>query len=315
MTTSIDGVIGQMMALGMPPIGAHELRLNAGRWVRYGPAKRAYYRIDERISRAGRVYYTGAFGFKGNGPHLIEYQGAHLSPEDARRLEQERALAAVREGRRRTREVQSAADKAIETWARATATGSSPYLIRKLVEGASGVRYLGPNVVVPRAPYDRPDELAGVQIIRPDGTKRFTAGMAARGTCASIGLHCERDPILIAEGLATAASCWLALSRVFRVVVAFDCGNLLPVAEAVRARHPRAPLLICADDDYLTDGNPGRTKAVAAARAVARCGVVYPLFRKRGTAKLTDFNDLHCVEGLAEVSEQLAFAMQWLHKV
>lgn len=316
MTTSIDGVIGQMMALGMPPIGAHELRLNAGRWVRYGPGKRAYYRIDERVSRAGRAYYVGAFGFKGNGPHLIEYQGAQLSPEDARRLEQERALAAVREERRRAREIQSAADRAVETWTRASRTGQSPYLIRKLVDGVAGVRYLGPNVIVPRAPYAQPDALAGVQIIRPDGSKRFTAGMATRGTCASIGLHCDRDPILIAEGLATAASCWLALSRVFRVVVAFDCGNLRAVTEAVRAQHARAPLLICADDDYRTAGNPGRTAAVEAAKAVSRCGVVYPLFRKRDAERmLTDFNDLHCAEGLDEVAEQISYSMQWLHKV
>ncbi|MEY2686062.1 MAG: hypothetical protein RL375_260, partial [Pseudomonadota bacterium] len=43
--------------------------------------------------------------------------------------------------------------------------------------------------------------------------------------------------------------------------------------------------------------------------------VVYPIFRGRGTAKLTDFNDLHASEGLDEVAEQLIMAMQWLHKL
>lgn len=316
MTTSIDAVISQMLALGMPPIGAHELRLNAGRWVRYGPGKKAYYRIDERVSRGGRSYYVGAFGFKGNGPHLVEYHGAQLSPYEIQRMEGERKLAAVREERRRAREVQSAADKAGETWANAAASGMSPYLQRKQAAAlAPWVRYMGSNVVVPMARYDRPEQLQGVQIIRPDGSKRFTAGMSKVGTCAVIGLHCDRDPLLIVEGLATGASCWLALSRVYRVIVAFDAGNLLPVVEAVRNQHPRAPILICADDDYMTDGNPGRTKAVAAARAIEHAGVVYPLFRKRAGAKLTDFNDLHCTEGLGEVTEQLVSGMQWLHKV
>lgn len=316
MAATLDAVVAQMAALGMPDISAHELQLNTGRWVRYGPRRKAYYRIDERVSRAGRAYYAGAFGFKGNGPHLIEYQGPQLTPDEVRRLEEGRRIAAEREAKLRAREVQHAADRAADTWRESSPTGSSPYLRRKGLDVPGGwVRYLGPNVVVPMVRYDLPEgeRLKGVQIIRPDGEKRFTAGMEKRGTAAYIGLHAERNPILICEGLATAASVWLAMSRLYRVVVAFDAGNLQPAAEIVRKLHPRAPILVCADDDHLTPGNPGRVKAVAAARSVLG-GVVYPLFRSRG-AKCTDFNDLHQAEGLGEVTKQLLSALTWLHKV
>jgi putative DNA primase/helicase len=317
MASSLDAVISQMCALGMPDISAHELQLNTGRWVRYGPRKKAYYRIDERVSRAGRAYFVGAFGFKGNGPYLVEYQGETLSPDEIRRLEEARRIAAERDAKLRSREIQLAADRAADTWRDASPTGSSPYLQRKGVEISGGwVRYLGPNVVVPMVRYDLPEgeRIKGVQIIRPDGEKRFTAGMEKKGTAAVIGLHADRDPILICEGLATAASCWLSMSRIYRVVVAFDAGNLLPVAEIIRSQHPHAPILICADDDYLTEGNPGRVKAVAAATQVDG-RVVYPIFRSRGGAKLTDFNDLHVTEGLPEVTEQLVSACQWLHRL
>lgn len=317
MAGSLAAVVSQMTALGMPDISPHELQLNTGRWVRYGPRRKAYYRIDERVSRAGRAYYVGAFGFKGNGPHLVEYQGEQLAPEEVRRLEEARRVAAERDARLRAREIQSAADRAAETWREASPTGSSPYLQRKGVEIPGGwVRFLGPNLVVPMVRYDLPqgERLKGVQIIRPDGEKRFTAGMAKVGCAAVLGLHELGRPILICEGLATAASVWLALERALRVVVAFDAGNLAPVAKIVRDLYPDAPIGVCADDDYLTPWNPGRAKAQRACMGLGRAQFVRPRFRGRAGAKLTDFNDLHQTEGLAEVRAQIRDLVDFLER-
>jgi len=44
--------------------------------------------------------------------------------------------------------------------------------------------------------------------------------------------------------------------------------NLKAVAEALRAKYPDIEIIISADDDYVTEGNPGITKATEAARAV-----------------------------------------------
>jgi putative DNA primase/helicase len=50
--------------------------------------------------------------------------------------------------------------------------------------------------------------------------------------------------------------------------VAFDCGNLEPVALMVRRMHPNAKIIIAADNDCATPGNPGLTAARKAAIAV-----------------------------------------------
>lgn len=317
MATSLDRVISQMLALGMPDISPHELQLDTQHWQRYGPKKKAYYRILRKVAQSGREYFVGAFGFKGNGPYTIEYEGVQLTPAEIAALNERRDRAAQLEARRRALAVQRAADQALETWRAASVTGTSAYLQRKQVAIDGGwVRYLDDLVVVPMVLADAGVQpvLKGVQIIRPNGEKRFTAGMEKAGCAAVLGMHVEGAPLLICEGLATAASCWLALDRRYRVVVGFDAGNLLPVLTRLRARHPRSPFLICADDDFLTEGNPGRTKANQAARSVDNCGVTFPAFRQRGDRKLTDFNDLHLDQGLSEVAAQIHLALKWLGK-
>jgi hypothetical protein len=44
------------------------------------------------------------------------------------------------------------------------------------------------------------------------------------------------------------------------VVVAFNAGNLLPVARALRERVPATRIVVLADDDHRTEGNPGVAK-------------------------------------------------------
>ncbi len=47
-----------------------------------------------------------------------------------------------------------------------------------------------------------------------------------------------------------------------------NAGNLLEVAQALHSKYPKLRLILAADDDDFTDGNPGITKATEAARAV-----------------------------------------------
>lgn len=74
------------------------------------------------------------------------------------------------------------------------------------------------------------------------------------------------------------------------------------MAQILRAAHPGSWLLICADDDYQTPGNPGLEAAHRAARDVD-ADVTHPVFAHRPAgAKWTDYNDLHLAEGLAAVA-------------
>jgi phage/plasmid primase-like uncharacterized protein len=94
----------------------------------------------------------------------------------------------------------------------------------------------------------------------------------------------DGDLILVTEGYATGLSIREATVNSVPVYVAFDAGNLKPVAERLRARYPLSPLIFCADDDWKTkrpDGtpwNPGVEYAQAAAREVGYAWVIRPLF-------------------------------------
>jgi hypothetical protein len=55
--------------------------------------------------------------------------------------------------------------------------------------------------------------------------------------------------------------------------------------------------------------NAGVAACHAAAAAVGNASVVMPLFKERGDLKLTDFNDLHAVEGIEAVEAQIALAL------
>ena len=91
------------------------------------------------------------------------------------------------------------------------------------------------------------------------------------------------------------------------MAVAFDAGNLQPVAEALRASFPDADLLIAADDDHTTEGNPGASKAAHAAKAVGG-RTVLPRFAD-ASCRGTDFNDLAQAEGPAAVKAQIEAAL------
>ena len=186
-------------------------------------------------------------------------------------------------------------------WALARpAPDTHPYLARKGV-AAQGLRLYKGALVVPVR--DLASTLHGLQFISPGGVKRFLKGGRVRGLCAWLGdlpspSGDEQPTLLIAEGMATAAS--LREASGHTVVIAFHAGNLGAVAAAVRARYYGARIVVCADDDHLTPGNPGRTHAIETARTVGGT-VAVPDFGGDRPADATDFNDLARLRGLPAV--------------
>ncbi len=179
-----------------------------------------------------------------------------------------------------------------------------PYLVRKGV-GAFGIRVYKGALVVPLR--DAAGVLHSLQFITGGGTKRFLKGGRVAGLFCGIGDvgNTTAGVICVAEGYATGASIHLATGH--PVAVAFHAGNLGAVAGVIRDKHPRAQLIICADDDAATPGNPGLTHARAAARAVdARLAV--PAFGADRPDGATDFNDLHQLQGLIAVRNTLSTA-------
>jgi len=111
--------------------------------------------------------------------------------------------------------------------------------------------------------------------------------------------------ICIAEGYATGASIHAATGHA--VAVAFNASNLGPVAGAIRKNHSDARLIVCADDDAGTAGNPVLTRAGAAARGTGAL-VAVPAFGADRPPGATDFNDLHRARDLDAVRDSIAAA-------
>ncbi len=149
-------------------------------------------------------------------------------------------------------------------------------------------------------------ETRGVQFINEDGTKQFLSGMEKKGNFAFLNTeNKDFSKVLLCEGYATGAS--LHEATKLPVAIAFDAGNLEPVAQAIYNKC-KSEIIICADNDQYKDINVGLEKAQEAAKAV-NGKVCVPMFTsKEKEKKLTDFNDLHQSQGLDAVKRQLGFA-------
>jgi RecA/RadA recombinase len=142
-------------------------------------------------------------------------------------------------------------------------------------------------------------ELRNLQRISDDG-KKFLAGGEITGCFHAVGGPLSAaNVVVLCEGYATAATIHEVTG--LPVVSATSCGNLGPVARALRAEYPLVNFLVAADNDTETKGNPGVTHAEAAAKLVNGRAVVPKL---PGGVK-GDFNDLAQAVGPAAVKDQL----------
>ena len=216
---------------------------------------------------------AGVFGdWRTGAMERWQYQSGHtMDPVTRDRLAKAVASANAQRERERASSRLAAQRAARDRWKRAIpADTAHPYLQRKGV-GVHGLRQLGDRLLGPMR--DAAGALWAVQTITQDGEKRFLRGARKRGLYHAIGPQVA-DVLCIAEGYATAASILAATG--YPVAVAFDCGNLLPVARTLRGKFPRARLIVCADNDMTTaertGHNPGIEAATLAAKAVG--GVV-----------------------------------------
>lgn len=192
-----------------------------------------------------------------------------------------------------------AAAQAERDWRAAMPTGTHPYLSTKNIN-LNGARILAAKLIVP---VRIGGALTSLQTIAPDGEKRFLPGGAVAGGYFAIGK--PAGVLCIAEGFATGATIHEATGH--SVAVAFNAGNLEPVARALRNKYPDAQIIVCADDDAATPGNPGLTKAKAATLAVNGL-LAFPDFGADRPIKATDFNDLAAHRGHEAVRQCIALA-------
>jgi len=184
----------------------------------------------------------------------------------------------------------AAACRALEVWSSASSATHHPYLKRKRVLPL-GIRQRNNQLIVPI--WDINGLLCSYQSIDASGKKMFLKNGQVKGCFHLIGGPiCDR--VFICEGFATGASLYMypneTGSKGWPIVVAFFTTNLKPVAVTIARRFPKTEIVICADNDHVTKGNPGLKEGRIAAAAVG-CELFYPRFDDEPFTG-SDFNDL-----------------------
>jgi len=254
-------------------------------------------------SGVSRDFIVGSFGvFHGNdnGKQKIRLSGmgAAVSAQTLAAIKARHADSVRRAAAIRAAEQEKAAFRAGRCWAAylpIPADGAMPDYLRRKGVRAHGLRYSpagNGTIAIPMC--DAAGKVWGLQIIRSSSQKGklekqyWPAGMLKTGHYHLLGS--PGTVVLLAEGYATAATLHEATGLC--TAVAFDASDLLPVAQALHKTWPSVHVLVCADDDYLTAGNPGVAAARNAALAVGG-SVVVPVFPVDRAGKAwTDFNDL-----------------------
>lgn len=220
-------------------------------------------------------------------------EAAHRAKVEAMRREREAEEA------KRKAEAQAAAGMIWNT--AKLAPDEHPYLVRKHIK-ANGAKLHNGALVIPLRADGKTHSL---QFIDENGGKRFLTGGRVSGCYFSIGNPKGAAALCIAEGFATGATIHEATG--YPVAVAFNAGNLLAVAKAMRDKFPDMPIILCADDDYRTEGNPGMTKATEAARSVGGL-LAIPDFGTDRPDGATDFNDMAVLCGADAVKQAITSA-------
>ena len=322
-----DDILEQLQAAGFD---VHQVDLAKRKRVKIaGNSQKGWYSLYEIQLDNGDTALVGSYGwwvgaetFVHKFDLRVDKKKLQLTAEQREavkaRAEAEKKIAEAR----RAAEIERAARQAAIWWRKLKDAGRAAYLERKgFAEGklyGARVSEAG-NLVIPM--QDTAGAIYGLQVIYGDPKVKAKKGrdkdftppkLGKKGRFFQIGLVARGGVVLLCEGFATGASLHEATG--LPVVVAFDAGNLLPVAQALHKAHRRdVRILVCADDDYLTDGNPGKKAAEAAAIAVdgAWTWPIFPGERPTETKGPTDFNDLHVHAdgGLQAVRVQIEAAL------
>jgi len=187
-------------------------------------------------------------------------------------------------------------------WHAAKPATATPYTERKRIQpiGARVGTWTDGEPDALLLPIVSGKTMHSMQAIFHDGTKRFLHGGAIRGNYIKIQPpNTPTNTIVICEGYATGVSIHMATG--WAVVAAMSAGNMQPVAAKIRKMLPDSTIIVAADNDQWTDGNPGITEAKAAASSIGALLAIPSFDNLQDGSKPTDFNDMHCLYGIDAV--------------
>ena len=206
----------------------------------------------------------------------------------------------------RQRRYAVATQRAKEIWNRAAkAADNHPYLISKKIPSLRLRITRNGRLIVPV--QNEKGTLQSLQFINAQGEKRFLANGKTSGCFCGIAAknHSKTDPLIIAEGYATAVSIHEATGM--GVLVAFSAGNLLAVSKVARNHSATREIILAADYDLPSDAYPGQGGiGLAKAREAAMAIDGFLAIPHLDGRTHCDFNDVACIAGLQKVVQQIA---------
>lgn len=261
-------------------------------------------------SRTGEEFYTVTYGsWRGEETKTFSTLKGVTNAADNKAIKEQIKKAKEKAEKEREQEQDIVSNELAILWTTLGDSGNAIEYLRKkqISEIALGVKYdERGNLSIPAR--DCEGRIWSVQYINRDGAKWFHPGGRIRGCFHAIGDIGTSDLLYIAEGIATAATVFLATGR--PTIAAFTSNNLAEVSLSLKKLYPDKSIIICGDDDRngkRPNGDPynaGREKAEEAARSVMG-PAVFPSFNKTNE-KDTDWNDLYCREGIETVRNQIA---------
>ena len=257
-----------------------EFVIQDGTIHRYGKNKVDWYIFFPDGNNAG-----GSFGCWNKDEDNLNwcYLGANMSDEQRSQHNDRMRQIHKQINDERQRVHAQAREEVAKVWAEAKEATDHPYLKKKGIK-AHGVKIHKGDLIIPMR--DKDGLLHSLQRITPGCAKLNWAGGAVAGYYHTIPGTGKFS--YLCEGYATGATIHEATGAT--VYIAFSAGNLKTVS-------PLLPdnVIVAADDDRETKGNPGLSAALATKRQV---------ISPKGL-KGTDFNDLASEKGLDEVRRQL----------
>jgi phage/plasmid primase-like uncharacterized protein len=252
-------------------------------------------------------------------------QVAALGAQDRARMAAEAAQKRHERALEREQQYERTAEEVDAIWMAATPVQAHPYLADKgvqshgLRQGSDGQTItvqdrdgsdrevsIAGRLLVPVA--DANGRMTSLQLIDASGAKMFMPNGRVEGGHVVIGDVHQPGPVLIAEGYATAAT--LHELTGMPAIVAFNAGNLMPVAQTWRQLDPDRPIYITGDNDHRREAeakpNVGREKAEEAAAAIGGFALL-PYFAERDAG--SDWNDLARGQGREAMRQQFMGAI------
>jgi phage/plasmid primase-like uncharacterized protein len=259
-----------------------------------------YHEFDDSYND-GHVIGCGAFGtWRDDVTHNWMSRGIeNMSPAEKLEFQDRRKAAEEIRKKEELQRQHNAAMACFDIYQNATEPDPQHgYFTKKEIQPLGHIRQKDDTLIIPM--MNSQNEITSLQYIKPDGSKKYHPGGKVKG--ALVILPGDNQKIYVVEGYSTGASVHMATGAT--VYCAFTWSNLYEVTCTAQEQHPSAKIVIAGDDDAFIDRNVGRNKANEICQTLQGVSARFPEFADISDNP-TDWNDLHCQEGIEEVTRQL----------